>query len=209
MDMRGKLVETVHENFKKSMEHWKVENVTIHVSDDLQIPSKSIAVDHRRFAIAFEDEKNVNIFKKHSVDLINIVHNIFVKKIDYIRIGLRLIDIHTIPRWTRFEDVFENLKQKYYTKPIPLSVVLTDCQVRFNHSNGFLYFGPTKKSEDWVNSLFNIPETNVPDFGLGLDIDSFVAEPGKFSAKETINTFHDLLQASLSVENEIIKSLEE
>lgn len=209
-DRRGKLLETLHPIFKKKMEHWRTENVAVHLADDFKSPSKQITVDHLRSLIIYEDPGSLEEFANDADKFIRKLHEVFPDGLTNIkRLGVRFISIYELPSYDTYEDVLTKVMKTFFVAQLPLSLKFKDCNATFEHESGRINVGPAKQDENWVKQMFSRNEENIPKFGFGVDIDSYAKEVECNSSTNLISSYKTVFGLTVASENELIQALSE
>lgn len=207
-DRRGKLLETLHPIFKKKMEHWRSENVAVHLADDFKSPSKQITVDHLRSLIIYEDPGSLEEFYNDAEKLIKNVNLVFPEGLINIkRMGVRFISIFELPGYESYEEVFKKFMETFFLPSLPLSLKFKDCSAILEHDSGRVNVGPAKQDENWVKEMFSKNEDNVPKFGFGVDIDSYAKEVECKSPSDLVSSYKTVFGLTVAVENELVQAL--
>ena len=207
-DKRGKILEVIHPKFQKKMQHWRTQNVAVHMADNFDSPAKQISIDHLRTLIIYEDPGTVEEFKNDCRKLIKGLYEVFPDEISEIkRVGVRFISIFSLPGFSSFQDVFKKIQSVFYKDDINISLTIDDCLVSLKHDHGNIIVGPVKQKEPWIMDRFSLPEENVPNYGFGIDIDSFTAEIGKNDEARLEKIFMDTFQLTTATEMEVLNLL--
>jgi hypothetical protein len=207
-DRRGALLEKLLQNFRKKMEHWRTENVAVHLADDFNSPSKQITVDHLRSLIIYEDPGSLEEFLNDSERFIRIVSEVFPGKLTRVkRIGVRFISVFELPGYGTYEDVFTKFMQTFFASQLPSSLRFKDCSIVLEHESGRIGAGPAKQDENWVKGIFSKSEENMPKFGFGIDIDSYAKEVECSSQENLVASFKTVFDLTVATENELIQAL--
>jgi len=207
-DRRGILLETLLHSFKNKMEHWRTENVAVHLADDFNSPSKQITVDHLRSLIIYEDPGSLEEFLDDSERFIKVVSGVFPGKLTHAkRIGIRFISIFELPGYNTYEDVFTKFMQTFFISQLPSSLRFKDCSIVLDHESGRIAVGPAKRGENWVNGIFSRSEDNMPKFGFGIDIDSYAKEVECNSPDNLVASFRTVFDLTVATENELMQAL--
>lgn len=206
-DRRGKILETIHSEFSKKLEHWEVKNVAINLRNKLaEKPTKQIFIDHHRALIVYEnDEIEVGLdeFYKDSKKLLSSFFIIFPDNIKNInRVGVRLISIFETRKFKDYKDTIRNIKETFFKDKFPLSEKVNDFHISFKHDYGNIIIGPVCKGDDWiVNSFSDIESGNIPQYGLAIDVDSYLEN---IVPSELEHVFMDVFNTSVAVEKEYV-----
>jgi len=207
-DRRGEVLAVVHRSFKSKIEHWRIQNVEVTMADDFNSPSKTIRVGHLRSSITYEDPDSRQEFLDDSLNFLALLRDVFPDGFEDIkRIGFRSTSIMTYEEAASFEEAFKAVRAAYLCPELPLSIDFTDCSVTLERDDTRLFIGPAKKGEEWVKNTFSRPEQNVPEYGIGIDVDCFARDllcKDTNALKSAARTLQDL---ALRVEEEALSGL--
>jgi len=207
-DRRGKILETLHPLFKKKMEHWRTENVAVHLADDFKSPSKQITVDHLRSLFIYEDPGSLEEFNNDAERFLRKLHEVYPEGLNTIkRLGVRFISIFELPDYKEYKDVFKKIMETFFSPNIPLTLHLTDCRAVLEHEAGTINVGPVKQEENWVKEMFSRWEDGIPKIGFGVDIDSCAKNVEISSASELTSTYKSVFNLTVAAENETVQAL--
>lgn len=208
-DQRGKILDTLFSKFKAKAPLWRVSNVEIQIMDDLTSPSRYFSVDHLTSRIVYEDPGSMQEFYDDTTRFIESLYDIFPKNLTELnRVGVRFVSIFQLTRLKSFQEVLEKIKTTFYNPNLPVSINLTDCKTTLRHDAGQIIIGPVRKDEDWINQTFKLLNQNIPQFGLGVDIDSFVTNVSCKDQNQILETFSSVYQLTTATEREIILPFE-
>lgn len=208
-DSRGRLLETLHPIFKKKMEHWRIENVAVHLADDFKEPSKQISVDHLRSLIIYEDPDSLEEFHNDAKRFIKKLYELFPEGMKNIkRLGVRFISIFDLPEFKDYKDIFQKIMATFFSPNLPYSLKFNDCRAVLTHETGTINVGPVKSDENWVKEIFSKPEENVPPAGFGLDIDSYAKTLECNSSTDLAGSYKTVFGLTVASEIETLQSLQ-
>ncbi len=207
-DRRGEVLRILHTRFQKKMKHWSGENVTVKVTDDLQKPSKQILVEHRRFAVTYEDPGSFSEFVDDAEEAMCLVKDVFGTAMTNVeRLGVRFVSILESENAHSYDEAMAEVRGVYLAPDLPISIAPNDFNVTLRHEAGQLIIGPVKKGEEWIAQMFAHPEQRVPDYGIGTDVDSFASTVTAKDSGELISTFRKVLALTQASEIELIGDL--
>jgi len=173
-DRRGKVLEVLFPRFRQKLEHWRTENVEVTIANNLESPSRAISVGHLRSSIIYEDPGTRQEFLDDSRAFIAGLEEVFPEGLKTItRLGFRSIGIVKHETASSFDEVFASVRSRFLHPQLPTTLRFTDCAVTLEQENCRVMVGPVKTGEDWVRNAFAKPESNVPAFGIGLDVDCY------------------------------------
>ena len=201
-DTKGKLLAVVHPVIEDQFPHWKADVGSITFLDDLTTPTREFMISLRRTAFILEDPGSVQEFVDKGEKCLGLVFDHLGGGVGSLtRLGVRLIEVCTPERPASFEEMVATVCDSLLTLPSDLGLRTTDAMFNVVHDRGMYVVGPVKKGEEWVKQMFKNADTNMPDVGIGLDIDSY-------AEGVAVKTKHDLQAAFLSV-YELTKAVEE
>lgn len=208
-DQRGKILDALFSKFKAKAPLWRVSNVEIQIMDDLNLPLRYFSVDHLTSRIVYEDPGTIQEFYDDTTRFIESLYDVFQTDLmELNRVGVRFVSIFQLPRLKSFQEVLEKIKTIFYNQNLPVSINLTDCKTTLKHDAGHIMIGPVRKDEDWVNQTFTLLNQNIPQFGLGVDIDSFVTNVRCNDQNQIHEIFSSVYQLTTATEREIILPFE-
>jgi len=206
-DSKGKLIEAIEKDFKEKLPHWRLQNVPVQFSDDFDSPKKQIHADHLRTSFLYEDPGSISEFYDDSKKYFKIFFSVFPDAFSKIkRVGHRRISVFSLPGMKSYDDCLSLIISTFYSGNTKLSFKFSDCRFTFVHELGQATIGPVKKGEPWLKEFFSLPELNVPNFGIGLDVDSAAINP-KLSDLESFRSTASAASAlSDKIEEEVFRS---
>lgn len=207
-DKRGALLETLNAAFKDKMPHWRAENVAIRILNDPDATTREIAVDHKRYLLAYEDPGTVQEFLDDGKRVIQLVHSVLPDLWEGInRIGVRFISVLKADGYGDFADIHAKVMSTFFAPRIPLSLAITDCRAVLEHETGRMLVGPARRGEAWLREVFSTPDAHMPEIGFGLDTDNYVVNPKIGSVAEVITAFTTVYEQTLATEYEVAAAL--
>ena len=173
-DTKGQIIEAIHPEVQDRFERWRIETGTIHFDDAKTRPTQDFTISLKRSAVTLEDFGTVQEFTDRTRKYLGLMYDQVGSKIKRVtRVGVRFIEVIAPPGGASFEDLSERIQHAYLTPAAADGLDVSDLLVKLVHKNGYLQVGPVKKGEDWLSTSFVDPDSNVPDAGVGLDIDSY------------------------------------
>jgi len=209
-DRRGKILENIHPSFINKIPHWDTKNVAVHFKNILEgAPTRQIFIDHHRTFLTYENDTtdvSFDEFYQDSKKLINKFFTVFPDNIENIkRVGVRLTSMFETRNFNNYADVIRKVKGTFFTNTFPMSKKITDFHISFKHEFGFILIGPVIKDDEWLKNTFTNTDTgNIPDYGLALDVDSFLKD---ISPHDLEKVFVDVFNASIEIEKEFVASI--
>ena len=207
-DRRGRVLEIVHPRFKSKLEHWRIQNVEVTMADDFDAPARLIRVGHLRSSITYEDPDSRQEFLDDSMNFLTALDKVFPEGLRKIkRMGFRSICVMKHETASDFDEVFRSVKASFLHPNLPSSLQFSDCAVTLKQDACRLVVGPVKRGEEWVQNSFSSPDQGVPEFGVGLDVDSFAYDLDCKDTKALCGAARALFELALQVEAETLNGL--
>jgi hypothetical protein len=206
-DRRGKALESIHNPFKSKMPQWRMQNPDITISDNFEKETKQLAMTHLRSSIVYTNPATQQEFIDDAKKFLNLFSDTFPELSSLRRIGFRSISIFTRNDINSFDYAFNKIKSSFLHPSLPSSLSFNDCRVSLNHSNGMINIGPTKNTEPWVTENFPNSSESIPDFGYGIDIDSFAIDLQIKNTQDLLNAFTAVTELTFSSEIEVLEYL--
>ncbi len=204
-DRRGFAINNLHKKFQKKMGHWQILNVAVKILDDLNKPLKQLIISHLNSILIYEDPDTMEEFFDDTKRFIESIYEIYSEGLGNIkRIGVRFTSIFEFKDYSNFDEVFKRVMESYFSPKLPLSINPIDCRAVLNHEFGQIDLGPVKKDELFVKDSFIKSDVNVPDVGLGVDIDSFVKDIKANNSSELFEAFKKVFELSQATEQELV-----
>lgn len=204
-DKRGLVLQKLNEAFKSKIAHWRVSNIEVQLLDNPERASKIISVDHKISRIIYEDCGSLQEFNDDTKKFIEVFFSIYGKNTkEILRAGVRFQSIFTFPKYKTFDIILNKLREVFINTSCPLTLSITDCQFILNHERGTILIGPVKKDEQWIKDNFLFPENNIPDQGLGIDVDSYSLNTIVENENDLKNLYNTIQQLTLTTEKEIL-----
>ncbi|MBN1545398.1 MAG: hypothetical protein JW902_01920 [Syntrophaceae bacterium] len=206
-DRRGKILEKIFPEFQRKAEHWKVENVQVIMTDNLEKGKKQLAINHMKCSISYEDPSSQSEFIDDCNKFIRLFYEVFPEMQALKRIGFRAISIFNHKSAKSYNEVFDSIKKNFLCQKLPSSLCFTDCSLILSHDTCTARIGPVKEGEDWIKGIFVYPDSNIPGFGIGLDIDSFTKDLACPNSQELIKAFNAVSDLTFNIESEFLADL--
>jgi hypothetical protein len=204
-DKRGFVLQKFNDAFKSKIAHWRVSNIEVQLLDDPEKASKILSVDHKTARIIYEDCGSLQEFTDDTKKFIETLFSIYGQNTkEILRAGVRFQSIFSFSKYKTFDVLLNKLREIFINPSCPLSVNITDCQFILNHERGSILIGPVKKNEQWIKDNFLFPDSNIPEQGLGVDVDSYTLNTIVGSDTDIKNLYNDIQQLTLTTEKEIL-----
>jgi hypothetical protein len=178
----------------------------VNLVDDLESPSKQLALNHLRFIFAYEDPSSPTEFYHDSHKAIKDFCKIHPEISSFTRLGVRSISVFEISRFKSFDSILNAQASLFFSDKVPLIEDIQDCQLTINLKNAQYQVGPVKAGEPWVKQVFKKPENNVPEYGLGIDADSFITDFKANDEDALCILFDEVFSATIHLEEDILNS---
>lgn len=207
-DRRGEILDVVHSAFRSKMEHWRVQNVEVVMADDFETTTRIAQISHLRSSISYEDPNTRQEFIDDSLRFIDCMCRVFPEGLGTIkRLGFRSLSVLSWQECRSVDCCYELVRSKFLSPELPLSLSFTDCGVILQNESTRVYVGPFQKDEDWARQTFSRPSVNVPEFGIGLDVDCYALALSYGSSGDLRKAARALQDLALAVETEVCGGL--
>lgn len=204
IDNRGKIITELTEEFKNKVSHWRLNNLKIEVLDDLNDPLRILNVDHLSSRLMYEDAGSIEEFKNDSKKFIKKLYNFFYGDLNKIsRIGIRFNCIYSNDGFASYEDVQTKINEIFLNPQFSLSIKPSDISIKLAHSNGFFVIIPFSKEDPLIDTPFQ-SESNIPAYGLFLDIDSYATDIECPTPEKLYDAFLKVANVTIELEKEIL-----
>lgn len=206
LDEKGEIIECIHPKIRKPLKHWKVLSDGLIFTDDLNLFKQELIITLKRTAVGIEDFGTVQEFIDRTKNYLGLVYDRIGNSISTInRFGVRLIEICAPNNSDEFEDMLGKVVNSFFKSPEDLTINPTDAYFRIVHDKGAYSVGPVKKDESWIDRSFRDPNANVPDIGIGLDIDSYVTEIKIKNKNDLIEAFIRVFELTKAIEESLLR----
>lgn len=206
-DRRGRILEVIHSQFKSKIEHWRVQNVQVHMYDNETNPLKQIVISHKQCSIIYNNPVTQQEFIDDANNFLRKFYSVFPEMNMVSRLGFRTISAFSAKEKMDFVDVYAKVSKQLLNNLIPSTLDFIDFRVQLNHSNGIIQIGPFKKEEEWVSFNFGEVGDDFPENGYAIDIDSFDTGIEIKADSDLIRAFSILREITFNCENEFMKDL--
>jgi len=207
-DRRGVILDKVHSAFRSKMEHWRVQNAEVVMADDFNSIGKTAQLSHLRSSISYEDPDSRQEFVDDSLRFLDGFCDVFHEGLGTIkRMGFRSMSVLSWKECSNVECCYEVVKATFLKDKLPVDMSFTDCGVILQNDNTRVYVGPFKRDEEWARQTFSKPSENVPDFGIGLDVDCYALDLQYDSNAALRKAARALQDLALAVESEVYEGL--
>lgn len=207
-DRRGAVLEKLFPLFGTKAKHWRVQNVAVAFADDFDRPMRLLEVGHLSSRILYEDPGTYQEFIDDSLRFIGALGELFPQGLLKVnRIGFRAMTVLKHKTASSFEEVFRDIRKRFLSENLPLSLTFTDCSVILEQEHCRILVGPVQKGENWLETAFTRPELKDLSFGIALDVDSFNHEVESADSRALIEIARTLQQFSLTAEQETLRGM--
>ena len=207
-DMRGKIIENIHPEIQDYFKHWKTDLGTVTFSINQKLQVGEFVISLKRTAIILEDIGSIQEFIDKTKKYLQLMYKTFGSEIGRLtRVGVRFIEICTLSGENKFDDMLNRVSSKFLNLPSDLAIQQTDNLIKVVHKNGFFQIGPVKKEEDWVKQLFADIDRNIPEVGIGLDIDSYSTDIEIKSEKQLLAAVDAVFKVTKSIEESLLSHI--
>lgn len=207
-DKRGEILNKIHPIFKSKMEHWRVLNSQVIIADSFSdIITKQLAVGHIKSSISYEDPSTLQEYIDDSHRFLKELKKIFPELIGLSRLGFRIISILEDKNSNNFQDIRDKIKNRFLAKPFPSKIDFNDLRITLTGEQFNITIGPVKEGEDWIKNVFSSPFKEILEFGIGIDVDSYVKDIDCSNERDLINAINKIQALSLAIESDLIKDI--
>lgn len=209
-DNRGKIIDSIHPKIKTPFIHWRTHPTEITFVDDLEKPNTEFIVSFNRSAIVLEDFKYMKEFTVQTNQCVRLLKEEFGHSLDTLtRVGVRFLEICEVPGATKIDQVVSLVSSKLTTIPSDLmgGINATDLHLKIMHEHGQFLIGPCRVGEPWVVQSFVHSEDSIPEFGIGLDIDSYTTDLSIKNVDDIIKSITVVYSLTKATEESILKHL--
>ena len=209
-DKRGAVLEALASVFGDRLQHWKVDTASVTYTDLEQNELLRINIGHQRSSIVLENYQDENQAIKDAISTFVAIQKLFANELKTTgRLGVRFIDVLSSESISSFETAHKIVKHGFLNNSIPLTVPATDVRATMNFERGSLNVGPVRAEEHWCREVFSSIDTNMPKFGIGLDVDSFIESTSWSTEAEITKSIRGVAAMTGSVQGEVVKYLAE
>jgi len=207
-DKRGEILNKIHPIFKLKMEHWRVLDSQVIIADSFSdIMTKQLVVSHLKSSISYEGPSTLQEYIDDSHRFLKELKSIFPELMGLSRLGFRIISILEDKNSNNFQGIIDKIKNRFLAKPFPSKIDFNDLRIILTGEHFNLNIGPVKEGEDWIKSVFFNPFKEIPEFGIGIDVDSYVKDIDCFNERDLINVIDKIQALSFSIESDLIKDV--
>lgn len=208
LDMRGKIIEEIHPEIQDYFKHWKTDIGTVTFSNNQEIQVGEFVISLKRTALIIEDIGSSQEFLDKTKKYFKLMYRVFGNEVERLtRVGVRFVEICTLPGENKFDDMLDRISSKFLNLPDDLAIQQTDNLVKVVHKNGFFQIGPVKKEEAWVKQVFADIDRNIPEAGVGLDIDSYSTDIEVTSEQQLLTAINAVFKVTKSVEESLLNHI--
>jgi hypothetical protein len=208
VDQRGQMIAALRAKVKSQFQFWQTESTFFQFGDRANGPVNQFMVGVDRIAFRLEDPASLSQFCELQSKYLKMALELVGKEIESIsRIGVRTIAVHVVDSQQTFEDYATLVREKTVVIPSELGLKYTDSFVRLVHDGGAYAIGPTRKDEAWPREVFLDTENNMPEFGIGIDVDSSVVNLPYKSPDDTVNAVRRTIDLSVATEAALLHQL--
>jgi len=205
-DKRSEILNKIHPIFKSKMEHWIVQNSQVIIANSFSIMTKQLAVGHLKSSISYEDPSTLQEYIDDSHRFLNELKKVFPELVGLSRLGFRIISILEDKKSKNFREVSDKIRNQFLANPFPSKINFNDLKIILTGEQFNLSIGPIKKGEDWIKSIFSNSLEGIPEFGIGIDVDSYVKDIDCSNERDLINAINKIQILSFSIETDLIQS---
>jgi hypothetical protein len=203
LDVRGRIVADVYPSIRKQFPHWQAEAGQVLFADRADRPKNQIVLGIRRSLVALEDASSLEEFTGLAEKVLQLAFPTMESGWRSLeRVGIRFMEVATTPKAT-YDATRAHLLATFHKTPLDLPLEHTDSQAILVHKYGRYSIGPTRRKDDWLSTVFTEPDTNVPEIGVAIDIDSFAKGLDSKTADELLGHVRDVLTLTTTVEGSL------
>lgn len=202
VDHRGQMIADLHSQLEEWFPHWKSGSGLITFLDRQENPLQEFTIGYRRSAVVLEDQGQVQHFIDRTTRYFQLVYDSIGDSIEAIdRFGVRIVEVLEPEDGISRDDAVEIVLENHHKIPEDLDLPFNDSLSKVVHEHGFYQIGPAFLGDAWLENSFSEPERDLPDVGIGLDVDSYQRDL-------IISSFTDIEEALLAV-TRLTKTVEE
>jgi hypothetical protein len=207
-DRTGHIIQSIHPKIQKRFPHWAVEAGSVLFTDSLQPSVQQFLISFKQMSFILEDCSTVQEYVDLARQHLTLAYEAFEPRIQQIsRCGVRIMEVVDAGKGSDREATRRLLLEKLHVIPPELALPYTDSMVKLVHPQGNYQIGPTHAGDPWLSTVFMRPDTNVPENGVGLDIDSYPTDISVRNAGEFARAFTTVWTLSKSIEEGILRHL--
>jgi hypothetical protein len=206
LDQRGHVIAAIHPHIEQRLQNWQSSLDQVVWTEESKVPRTQFVIHTKRAAVVVEDSDSLQAFIDLADRLLGLTYDqigAWLRSVE--RIGVRFIEV-VRPRENNYEEMNAVILDRFHKTPVELPLTYTDSQTILVHERGRYAIGPTKRGDEWLSTAFQHPTENVPEIGLAVDIDSFVANPTVKSRTELLAAVRSVLGITLSVEEALLRA---
>ena len=179
----------------------------VFIADSFSIITKQIAIGHLKSSITYEDPSTLQEYVDDSHRFLRELKKFFPELTEVFRLGFRVISIFEDRSSKNFQDVSDKIRNKFLVTPFPSKIDFNDLRIILTGEQFNLTIGPVKKMEDWIINVFSNPLERTPEFGIGIDVDSYVKNIDCLNEQDLINALTKIQTLSFLIEKDLIQNV--
>lgn len=206
-DKKGEILNKIFPIFKSKMEQWRVQDSQVIIADSFSSMTKQLAIGHLKSSISYEDPSTLQEYIDDSHRFLKELKKFFPELAEASRLGFRVISILEDGKSKNFQDVSDKIRNQFLANPFPSKIDFNDLRITLTGEQFNLTIGPVKKGEDWIKTVFSNPLEGTPEFGIGIDVDSYVKDIDCSNERDLINALIKIQALSFSIEIDLIQNV--
>lgn len=206
-DKKGGILNKIFPIFKSKVGQWRVQDSQVIIADSFSIMTKQLAIGHLKSSISYEDPSTLQEYIDDSHRFLKELKIFFPELAEVSRLGFRVISIFEDRESKNFQDVSDKIRNKFLANPFPSKIDFNDLRVVLTGEQFNLTIGPVKKREDWIRNVFSNPLERTPEFGIGIDVDSYVKDIDCSNERDLINALIKIQTLSFLIEKDLIQGV--
>jgi len=206
-DKKGEILNKIFPIFKSKMEQWRVQDSQVIIADSFSIMTKQLAIGHLKSSISYEDPSTLQQYIDDSHRFLKELKKFFPELAEVSRLGFRVISIFEDRGSKNFQDISNKIRNKFLANPFPSKIDFNDLRIVLTGEQFNLTIGPVKKREDWIINVFSNPLEGTPEFGIGIDVDSYVKDIDCSNEQDLVNALIKIQTLSFLIEKDLIQGV--
>ncbi len=207
-DNRGKIIKKIHPEIQDYFQHWQIIEGGILFVNDLETSTREFVISLKRSSVIVEDFATIQEFVDKTHKCFRLMYGVLGEDIPKLRrAAVRLIEICVPGDLVNYKAMVSQVLSKTILMPRDMPLEVNDLFVRIVHGQGQYSVGPVKSGEPWTKQIFKDSITNVPDAGIGIDIDSYVTDIEVKRQEDLLRAFDSIFEVTKSIEESLLRHL--
>jgi hypothetical protein len=207
-DKRGEMILAIQEA-NPILKEWQLAGNDIALLNRMEKPTREVVVTIKRSNVIYEDTENIDSYVEDAKRIFSTIYEVLGSGIDkFVRVGCRLGATYKSRDISTFDAAKNTFKQKLlnedFVRELPDS---KDFRFEYDFKEGSFFIGPIKAKENWIEKTFKNPEENVPPYGFGMDIDTFIMNRDINNHENISAVIDKVIEQTFGIENIVITGL--